>query len=186
MRTTIMKNWIFTVLTATFLLPGLFASERLLAAENSLPVPLPVVVAESDLFEIVGRLDEKGLIFHVDRASTNAPVLDASLTVEGGGEGGGREITAVFRPASGDYLIDDASWLQPLRVPGEYALSFTLLAGEDSDLLSGDLLVQAASTATLVAAAGFSSWAVLLLLAGLGALGWVGWKIVARRQGGAQ
>lgn len=177
-----MKKWIFTVLTAIFLLPGLFAADRLLAAESSPLAPLPVVVAESDLFEIVGRLDEKGLVFHVDRASTNAPVLDASLTVDEGG----REIAAVFRPASGDYLIDDASWLQPLRGAGEYTLSFTLLAGEDSDLLSGDLLVQTASTATLASVAGFSSSALLLLLAGLGVLGWAGWKNVARRQGGAQ
>jgi hypothetical protein len=100
-------------------------------------MPLPLVVAESEAFEIVGRLDADGLVLHVDRAPSNEPILAASLTVEMGG----REAAARFRPERGDYLIDDAGWLQPLRAAGEHVLSFTLLAEEESDLLSGELTV---------------------------------------------
>lgn len=104
-----------------------------LAAE----VPLPVVTAESEAFEVVGRLEAEGLILHVDRAPSNEPVLAATLEIEADG----RSTTAVFRPASGDYLIADATWLEPLRQAGEHALALTLIAGEDSDLLSGELIV---------------------------------------------
>lgn len=105
------------------------------ARATGMPAPLPVVTALSEAFEIVGRLDDAGFVFHVDRAPNNEPVLAATLAVEVDG----REAKARFRPESGDYLIDDAAWLKPLRVPGAHALSFTLIAGEESDLLTGDL-----------------------------------------------
>lgn len=126
------------------------------AAET--PVPLPILEAESEAFEIVGRLGADGLVLHVDRAPSNEPVLAATLELEAGG----RTATAVFRPASGDYLIADAGWLQPLRQPGEHPLALTLLAGEDSDLLSGELRVAAAPVAT---AAGSGRLGLVLLAA---------------------
>jgi hypothetical protein len=126
-----------------------------LAAE----VPLPVVTAESEAFEVVGRLEAEGLILHVDRAPSNEPVLAATLEIEADG----RSATAVFRPASGDYLLADAAWLQPLRQPGEHALALTLIAGEDSDLLSGELIV-AEAPAVAVASGGRLG---LMLLAAL-------------------
>lgn len=158
-----MKNRLFLVLTAAFLLAGSVFTQ---AAE--LPLPIPVVVAESESFELVGRLEAEGFAFFVDRAATNAPVLNATLEVEQGG----RKATARFRSVSGDYLIDDAAWLQPLRQPGEYALAFTLVAGDEADLLAADLVVSGASTAATVLpfsggwAAGISGLAVLFLLGG--------------------
>ena len=159
----IMKNRLFLLLTAAFLLAGLFSAQ---AAE--LPLPIPVVVAESESFELVGRLDAEGFSFFVDQAASNAPVLNATLEVEQAG----RKATARFRRDSGDYLIDDAAWLKPLRQPGEYALAFTLLAGDEADLLAADLVVSGASTAAVglpIAsgwAAGISGLALLLLLGG--------------------
>lgn len=167
------KKHLFAGLTAALLLP---------AQAAEIAVPLPVVVAESEAFEIVGRLDENSLVFHVDRTSSNAPVLAATLSVDSGG----KEITAQFRPGSGDYLISDAAWLQPLRVPGAHALSFTLLAGEESDLLTADLLVQAPSTGKTGAGAAISLWAGGLLPVAIGLLGalW-GWRHWRMRRGGA-
>lgn len=136
------KQFINRLLLATLLaLPGL----PVLAAE----VPLPVLTAESEAFEVVGRLESAGLVLHVDRAPSNEPVLAATLEIEAGG----RTATAVFRSASGDYLIADAAWPEPLRQAGEHALALTLIAGEDSDLLSGELIV-AEAPAEAVASGG--------------------------------
>ena len=123
------------------------------AAEG--PAPIPVAVAESELFEVVGRLEDDGFVFYIDRADSNAPVLAATLEVESEG----KPAKAVFRAERGDYLIADAEWLKPLRQPGEYPLAFTVIAGEESDLLTADFMVAALPAA---AATG----------AGLGRAGW--------------
>jgi hypothetical protein len=146
------------------LLGALLASLSLSAVAAEAMAPLPVVVAESEAFEVVGRLAGEGLVLHVDRAPDNEPVLAATLEIESGG----RSVTAAFRPASGDYLVADAGWLQPLREPGEHPLALTLLAGDDSDLLSGELIVSAAPPAASAAGAGrlgLVLLAVLLLVA---------------------
>ena len=164
-----MKKMFLTGLTALMLLP-VWASE--------LPLPLPLLVAESEAFEIVGRLEENALILHVDRGPDNSPVLAATLSVEAGG----KEVEAQFRAESGDYRIDDATWLMPLRAAGEHPLSFTLIAGDDADLLAGNLVVQAASEVQ-----GAPGWRITpltgaALLVGLGGLmaGWR-WARIKRR-----
>ncbi len=113
----------------------------LLHAVDNVPPAVPVAVAESELFEAVGRLEMEGLSWFVDRAETNAPVLAARLEVEAAG----KTIQAVFRPERGDYLINDSDWLKTLRQPGEHALALTLVAGEESDLLATTLQVDAAA-----------------------------------------
>ncbi len=115
-------------------------------AADQAGAPIPVAVAESEAFEVVGRLEDEGFVFYIDRADSNAPVLDATLEVETGG----KSAKAVFRAERGDYLIADAEWLKPLRQPGEYLLAMTLVAGADSDLLTADFDVHA----PLAAAAG--------------------------------
>ena len=143
------------------------------------PMQIPVVVAESDDFEIVGRLEEKSFIFFVDRNKTNAPVLAASLEVEQGG----KTALASFRPETGDYLIADAAFLAPFAKPGEYPLSFTLIAGEESDLLTAKFDVFSALTVTDANQPQFGGWllqiSLLVLLAG------AGWYFLRRRKGGA-
>lgn len=148
-----MKNAIF--LLCTVALVGLLAP-TVRALET--PIQLPVVTADSESFELVGRLEAEGLVIFVDRAASNQPVLNASLEVEQAGQ----KAIASFRPASGDYLIADAGWLKPLRQPGEYALAFTLQAGDEADLLAADFVVLGASTVPQEK----QSWgaAVLLLL----------------------
>ncbi|QRM19492.1 hypothetical protein GBK02_08810 [Dechloromonas sp. TW-R-39-2] len=106
---------------------------------------IPVALAESDSFEVVGRLESEGLVFYVDRSDSNAPVLGAQLEIEQGGV----SRKAVFRPEQGDYLVADGEWLKTLRQPGEHLLGVTLVAGEESDLLSLNLDVHAESTAAI-------------------------------------
>lgn len=143
------------------------------------PTAIPVVVAESDDFEIVGRLEENAFIFFVDRSQTNAPVLAATLEVEQGD----KKTVARFRAESGDYLIDDAGFLARFVQPASYPLSFTLLAGEESDLLSANFAVISPLTVSGNEkgqfAGGFLPLALLLLAGG------AGWYFVKRRKGGA-
>jgi hypothetical protein len=147
---------------------------RLFAAEAVLPA-VPVAVLESEAFEAVGRLQEEGLSWFVDRADSNAPVLGAAIEVEAGG----RTAKAVFRAERGDYLIADADWLKPLRQPGEHALAMTVVADEESDLIAGELLVEGAAKAAGATAWPAAAWAApLALVAALFA--W--WR---RRRGGA-
>lgn len=119
-------------------------------AETASPTPIPVAVAESEAFEVVGRLEDEGFVFYIDRADSNAPVLGAMLEVETGG----KSAKAVFRAERGDYLIADAEWLKPLRQPGEYPLAMTLVVGADSDLLTADFDVYAPPAAAAGSAGG--------------------------------
>lgn len=157
-----MKNAIFLLCTVAFI--GL-AAPTVRALET--PVQIPVVTADSESFELVGRLEAEGLVIFVDRTASNQPVLNASLEVEQAGQ----KAIASFRPASGDYLIADANWLKPLRQPGDFALAFTLQAGDEADLLAADLVISGPS----VAPQEKNSWSVagwLLLIFGGMAFWW--------------
>ena len=131
---------------------------------------LPVAVAESETFEAVGLLESDGLSWYIDRADSNAPVLGARLEVEANG----RAVQAVFRPQHGDYLITDSAWLAPLRQPGEHMLALTLLAGEESDLLSTEFHVEADAVheSPAIAAPAIAAG----LFAALAGLFWLGWR----------
>lgn len=163
-----MKSGHWGLLTAALLLAG-----NLYAAEGA----IPVAVAESESFEVVGRLQEEGLVFHVDRSDSNAPVLGAMLEVELAG----KTAKAVFRAEQGDYQVADGEWLKALRQPGEHVLGLTLIAGEESDLFSLNLDVHDESTATVLAA-GWGRW-----IAGLGGLAvLLGLLFVSRLRKGAR
>ena len=99
--------------------------------------PVPRVEAKSELFELVANLKPGELSILVDRYETNEPVLGAQLEVESGS----LKAIAAFRADKGDYVVTDAALLKALAAPGEHALVFTLMAGKDSDLLDGTLLV---------------------------------------------
>ncbi len=97
----------------------------------------PRVEANSELFELVGRLAFGKLSILVDRYETNEPVLGAELEIRFGE----LRATAKFHADHGDYAVDDAAMLKALAAPGEHALVFRIVAGTDSDLLDGTLSV---------------------------------------------
>lgn len=101
---------------------------------------LPRFEAQSELFEVVGRLQAEGLSLYLNQFQSSEPVLQAQLQIESGA----LQAAATFRPEQGDYLLDDAALLQALRQPGQHALVLTVIAGEQSDLLEGRLEVVAA------------------------------------------
>jgi hypothetical protein len=97
---------------------------------------LPRVEAESEAFELVAELRASELAIIVDRYESNEPVLGAKLEVESGS----LKAVAAFRAEQGDYAVTDSAMLQALAAPGEHGLVFTLVAGQDSDLLDGTLV----------------------------------------------
>ena len=97
---------------------------------------LPRVEAHSEAFELVAELRVTELIIVIDRYESNEPVLGAKLEVESGT----RKAVATFRAERGDYVVTDAALLKTLTAPGEHGLVFTLVAGQDSDLLDGTLV----------------------------------------------
>ncbi len=98
--------------------------------------------AYSEMFELVATLYKEELSILIDRYESNEPVLNAMLEVESGNI----KVKAKFHPDQGDYAIDDPAFLKLLRTPGEHALVFTLIAGQDSDLLDGKLVTVAVMT----------------------------------------
>ncbi|MGF6274868.1 hypothetical protein ABIB38_003260 [Massilia sp. UYP11] len=97
----------------------------------------PSVETFTEAFELVGHLSGGELSIMIDRYETNEPVLGAVLEVQY------RDLTAqaTFHPDLGDYAIDDPKLVAAISAPGAHALLFTLVAGEESDLLEGTLTV---------------------------------------------
>ena len=104
---------------------------------------LPRLETSTEAFELVALLRPSELVIVVDRYETNEPVLGAQLEVDSGT----LKAQAAFRADQGDYVVTDGALLKALAQPGEHALVFTLLAGQDSDLLDGTLVTGGAGAA---------------------------------------
>jgi hypothetical protein len=100
---------------------------------------LPRFTAQSDLFDAVGILTGGELIVFIDRASTNEPVLNATVELESTGV----KLVGKFEEKLGEYHFDG----KPFAKPDEYSITLTIKAGQDADLLTGDLVVPNASAA---------------------------------------
>lgn len=97
---------------------------------------LPRLEAKSEVFELVAELRTGELVIMVDRFESNEPVLGAKLEVESGS----LKAIAAYRAEQGDYAVTDAAMLRALAETGEHGLVFTLVAGQDNDLLDGTML----------------------------------------------
>lgn len=135
---------------------------------------LPRVETFTEDFELVGHLSGGELSVLIDRYNSNEPVLNGKLEVQYKD----LKAQAKFHPDMGDYAIDDKKFLQALSAPGKHALLFTLVAGEESDLLEGTLEVPA-DAAHVHADAALWPW---LLAAGAAALIAAGLVIARRRK----
>ena len=108
----------------------------------------PRLQTHSELFEIVGRLDDGRFSFFINRYDSNEPVLGAKVEIELGP----LKATAAFHKDAGDYSVNDPALLATLAQPGQHALLFTVSTGAATDLLEGQLPVIAASAAPSSAA----------------------------------
>lgn len=97
----------------------------------------------TEAFEMVGHLSGGELSILIDRYETNEPVLNGKLEVEYKG----LKAPAKFHADLGDYAVDDPKLLAALSKPGSHPLLFTLIAGDESDLLEGTLVVEASHSA---------------------------------------
>lgn len=90
----------------------------------------PRFVAVSEAFELVGIVNGKQITLYLDRADTNVPVKDAKLEVEFGGAK-----LALESLAPGEFKAT----LAEAPKPGVIPVTATVIAGQDTDLLAGDL-----------------------------------------------
>lgn len=100
----------------------------------------PRVEAKTDLFELVGKLSEGKFSILIDYFLTNAPVLNAKVEVEFGS----LKASAKFNVDLGDYVVDDSAFLKAISLPGVHPLIFTVVSGDESDLLDGTLTISSA------------------------------------------
>ena len=121
----------------------------------------PRFESHSELFELVGVLENGKLMLYLDRYRDNAPVTDARLEVEAGAFKG--EATPA---GEGAYTLAAG----PFANPGRHALTFTVTAGNEVDLLSGSLEVPAPGMARSAPAETHHSWQYWPLALGIAAL----------------
>ena len=92
----------------------------------------PRITAHSDLFEVVGIVEGKTMTIYLDRYADNAPVLGAKIEVELGSV----KAVATAQP-DGTYTVT----ADVLDKEGSLPVTMTVLAGNDADLLAGDLVI---------------------------------------------
>jgi hypothetical protein len=135
---------------------------------------LPRIETFTESFELLGHLSGGELSIMIDRYETNEPVLNGILEVQYKN----LKAKARFHADLGDYAVDDPAFLAAISRPGTHALLFTLVAGEESDLLEGTLQVSAAADDHGHEHAGWRRW----LLAAVAALVLIAAVIVVRRK----
>jgi membrane fusion protein, heavy metal efflux system len=106
------------------------------AAPAAAGLASPRVSTHSDLFELVGIVDHNKMTIYLDRYSTNEPITKADIEIEIASDKAPLKIKAVAQ-ADGTFSVTN----DLLENPGTYALSFTVSAGKDTDLLAGELQI---------------------------------------------
>ena len=90
----------------------------------------PRFAAVSETFELVGVVNGKQLTLYLDRYADGSPVKGAKLELELGGVK-----IPVEAHAEGEF---EATLMQELK-PGAISVAATVIAGEETDLLAGEL-----------------------------------------------
>ena len=107
----------------------------------------PRFAAVSETFELVGVLTGKRLTLYLDRADDNSPVKDARLELELGGVK-----VEVKTRGEGEF---ETTLAQELK-PGVTTVAATVIAGQETDLLAGELDIRQSAQAD--ASAGSRPW----------------------------
>ncbi|MBK7025272.1 MAG: hypothetical protein IPH41_17930 [Sulfuritalea sp.] len=121
----------------------------------------PRFSAVSETFELVGILNGKQLTLYLDRFADGSPVKGAKLELDLGGTR-----IAVEPHEEGEF---EATLAQELK-PGVIAVTATVVAGEETDLLAGelDLHDEAAGVAAIQSHGwqAYGLWAIVLVVGG--------------------
>lgn len=136
---------------------------------------LPRFNAVSEIFELVGVVRGKQVTLYLDRAADNAPVTNAVIELEIGG--------AKLKAEKHEDAYEVMLPAEPK--PGVLAITATVAAGKDVDLLAGELDIHeeahADATAHVHGWREYAGWAVGAIAA-LAVLILVGRRMAAGRQ----
>jgi hypothetical protein len=140
---------------------------------------LPRFTAVSETFELVGVVNGRHITLYLDRYADGSPVKDASLELELGGVK-----VPVEAHAEGEF---EATLAQALK-PGVVSVAATVIAGEETDLLAGELdLHEAPDEHVADGGSRTHDWKEYVLWgggagAGLLVLGWLARRLRASRK----
>lgn len=139
----------------------------------------PRFSAVSETFELVGVLSGKQITLYLDRFADNSPVRGAQIELEIGGA----KFTAQFsKGQQGDDAYEVV--LPEAPKPGVLPVTATVTAGNEVDLLAGELDIREAAHADGAAHThswtAYAGWAVASLAA-LALLGWGGRRVIHAR-----
>ena len=142
---------------------------------ESTAAAFPRFAATSEMFELVGVLEGRSLTLYLDRAADNSPVKDAQLQLEVGGAR-----VEVAPHGEGEFK---ATLAQPLKA-GLIPVTATVIAGADTDLLAGELELQAiekAGAAHVHSRTEYAAW-IATAIAGIALLVWSARRALRIRQ----
>ena len=133
---------------------------------------LPRFTAVSELFELVGVVNGKNVTVYLDHFADNSPVKDAKVDLELDGKA-----VALTPHADGEF---EATLEETLK-PGVVSVTATVIAGQDADLLAGelDLHETAAEAHEEVAELDIKPYAIGAGAGGL-VLGLIGWIVLRK------
>jgi hypothetical protein len=138
------------------------------AAPATVGQALPRFSAVSETFELVGVLSGKQITLYLDRFVDNSPVRGAQIELEIGG-------TKLKAVKQGDDAYEVV--LAEAPQPGVLPITATVTAGNEADLLAGELDIHeeayAAEAAHTHSWTEYAGWAV----AGIAALALLGWGV---------
>ena len=149
-------------------------------ANPSASSQVPRFEASTESFELVGRLQDGGLVLFINRFETNEPVLQASVELDTGSV----KATARFQPELGNYAVDSKPFLDAVSKPGQHPLVIMVVAGTDADLLEATLttLPINAAAAGNPEHAGWANRSTLLGALGIGIAALAGGVLLRRRR----
>ncbi|RYF84176.1 MAG: hypothetical protein EOO29_00485 [Comamonadaceae bacterium] len=101
---------------------------------------LPRFALESEAFELVGVLDGRRLALYLDRFTSNEPVQNAKIELQLG-----EQSHAAQPHGEGEYEL----MLPAALPPGDLAVTATINAGDETDLLAGELHIEPAHAEAL-------------------------------------
>ncbi|MBS3998834.1 MAG: hypothetical protein KGZ67_16110 [Hydrogenophaga sp.] len=149
------------------------------AAPAAVGEALPRFTAESEIFELVGVLSGKQITLYLDRFDDNSPVRGAQIELEIGG--------AKFKAAKMSNEPDEDEYevvLPEAPKPGVLPVTATVTAGNEVDLLAGELDIHEEAHSTEAAHTHgwteYAGWAAAGL-AVLALLGWGSRRVMAAR-----
>ena len=145
------------------------------AAPAARGAALPRFAAVSEAFELVGVLNGRQITLYLDRSADNSPVTEALIELEIGG--------AKLKAEKHEDAFEVVLAAEP--TPGVLPITATVTAGQDTDLLAGELDLH--EEAHTVEAAPVPSWKEYAAwgaaaLAALVAVTLIGRRIAAARQ----